>query len=138
MKKASPLAGAVVPTRTVTSTFTLHPLQTSILIESCSYVFGWGRRFCQGTYIAEASLFIVLARIMWGIDFILPKDEKTSKPILPDINDETTFSDGFVSIPYTYKLGFKPRSEKHGMLIERSYEDSQAEWQVLGLETDER
>ncbi|KAF9445128.1 cytochrome P450 [Macrolepiota fuliginosa MF-IS2] len=101
------------------------------------YVFGWGRRFCQGTYIAEASLFIVLARIMWGIDFVLPKD-KAGKPIVPDISDEKTFSDGFVSTPYIYKLGFRPRSEKHRMIIEQSYEDSQAQWQVLGLKTDER
>lgn len=120
------------------STFNLHFRVLFSNEVSCSYVFGWGRRFCQGTYIAEASLFIVLARIMWGIDFVLPKDAKTGKPIIPDINDEKTFSDGFVSIPYIYKLAFKPRSEKHKKIIERSYEDAQAEWQVLGLKTDER
>ncbi|TFK33619.1 cytochrome P450 [Crucibulum laeve] len=103
------------------------------------YVFGWGRRFCQGSYIAEASLFIVLARIVWGIDFQAPTDPKTGNPIIPDMaDDEATFSDGFVSIPYTFKISFKPRSEKHKQIIERSYDDAQAAWQVLGLKTDER
>ncbi|KDQ51281.1 hypothetical protein JAAARDRAFT_706542 [Jaapia argillacea MUCL 33604] len=103
------------------------------------YVFGWGRRFCQGSHIAEASLFIVLSRIIWGIDLEAPIDPKTKNPIVPDINDEEgTFTDGFVSVPKIFGVKFKPRSEKHADIIRRSFEEAQSEWQVLGLDVDER
>ncbi|KZT25427.1 cytochrome P450 [Neolentinus lepideus HHB14362 ss-1] len=103
------------------------------------YVFGWGRRFCQGSYIAEASLFIVLSRILWGIDFQTPTDPKTGNSLVPDINDEEeTFTDGFVSIPKIFPVSFKARSEKKAEIIRKSFEEAQAEWQVWGLATDER
>ncbi|KAF8625938.1 hypothetical protein AX17_006664 [Amanita inopinata Kibby_2008] len=66
-----------------------------------SYVFGWGRRFCQGSHIAEASLFISLSRLIWGVEFEAPKDPKTGVPQIPDVGDEEgTFSDGFVKSMY--------------------------------------
>ncbi|KAF9464067.1 cytochrome P450 [Collybia nuda] len=103
------------------------------------YVFGWGRRFCQGTHITEASLFIALSRLIWGIDFQAPADARTGIPIIPDIaDDEATFSDGFVSIPKIFKVAFKPRSERKRRIMVQAYEDVQAEWQVLGMDADER
>lgn len=104
-----------------------------------SYVFGWGRRFCQGTYITEASLFIALARLIWGIDFQAPIDPRTGIAIIPDMaDDEATFSDGFVSIPKIFKVGFKPRSERKRQIIVQAYEDVQTKWQALGMDADER
>ena len=104
-----------------------------------SYVFGWGRRFCQGYAIAEASLYIVLSRLVWGIDFQAPTDPKTGKPMIPDIADDSgTFSDGFVSIPLPYDVTFKARSEKHEGVIKRAYEDAQSTWKEQGMATDER
>lgn len=103
-----------------------------------SYVFGWGRRFCQGSVIAEASLFIVLARILWGIDFEAPKNPVTGVPIIPDVSDEEgTFTDGFIPTPKIFKASFKPRSEKHEFIIRKSFEEAQAEWHILGLTADE-
>ncbi|SJL15448.1 related to Cytochrome P450 [Armillaria ostoyae] len=103
------------------------------------YVFGWGRRFCQGSYIAEASLFIVLSRLLWGIDFQAPIDEKTGKPIIPDMaDDERTFSDGFVSIPKLYNITFKPRSEKSEMIIRKAWDEAQGAWEETGMAPDER
>lgn len=98
-----------------------------------SYAFGWGRRFCQGSYMAEASLFIVLARVLWGLDLTCPVDR------VPDPDDEErTWSEGFVAVPNIFPVAFKVRSEKHAEIIRRAYEDVQREWQVLGLEVDER
>ncbi|KAH9941442.1 cytochrome P450 [Amylocystis lapponica] len=79
------------------------------------WVFGWGRRNCQGRNMAEASLFLVLARILWGLDFHAPR--------LPDPNDESrkgTWTDG---------MG---RRE----LVTASYEETQREWEAMGLEVD--
>ncbi|KAH9831561.1 cytochrome P450, partial [Rhodofomes roseus] len=103
------------------------------------YAFGWGRRFCPGSHVAEASLFITLSRILWGIDFYAPLDPKTKRPILPDIaNEEMTWSEGFVSVPHTFKAGFAPRSAKHADMIRKSFNGVQSEWQLLGLEGDDR
>lgn len=30
--------------------------------------YGFGRRLCQGIFVAEASLFIVVSRVLWGFD----------------------------------------------------------------------
>ena len=30
--------------------------------------YGFGRRLCQGIFVAEASLFIVISRVLWGFD----------------------------------------------------------------------
>ncbi|RDB14793.1 hypothetical protein Hypma_016543 [Hypsizygus marmoreus] len=102
------------------------------------YVFGWGRRFCQGTYIAEASLFIVLSRLIWALDFELPRHPKTGVPILPDIADEETFSDGFVSVPRIFRVGFRARGEGRRRIVEKAFEDAQVEWGMRGMEGDVR
>ena len=104
-----------------------------------SYTFGWGRRFCPGSHIARNSLFITIARLVWGLNFSAPLDPKTGQPIVPDVlNEEATWSEGFVAAPKIFPVAFKTRSEKHAEIIRRAYEDVQREWQVLGLEVDER
>jgi cytochrome P450 len=30
--------------------------------------YGFGRRLCQGIFVAEASLYIVVARVLWGLE----------------------------------------------------------------------
>ncbi|ESK96459.1 cytochrome p450 [Moniliophthora roreri MCA 2997] len=103
------------------------------------FVFGWGRRFCVGQNIAEASLFLVLSRIIWAFDLQVPKDPKTGNPIIPDINDEdATYTDGFVSVPKAYPLAFIPRSEKKAQIVRKAFEQAQEEWEYLGLDTDDR
>ncbi|KAH9829079.1 cytochrome P450 [Rhodofomes roseus] len=97
------------------------------------YAFGWGRRFCQGSYMAEASLFIVLTRLLWGLDISCPPAR------LPDPNDEeTTWTDGFIPVPKIFPAAFRVRSEAHAEVIRNVYADVQREWQVLGLAVDER
>ena len=39
--------------------------------DHCHY--GFGRRLCQGIHVAEASLYIVVARVLWGFK-ILPEE----------------------------------------------------------------
>ena len=102
-----------------------------------SYTFGWGRRFCPGYAFAEASIFIVCSRIIWGLDFIPPVDA-TGKPIIPDyMNEYETYSDGLVCIPHTFNLSWKPRDPARAALMEEAYQEAQAEWQARGLELDE-
>ena len=91
-----------------------------------------------GSYIAEASLFIVLSRLIWGLDFQPVADPVTGKPGIPDVHLEESFGDGFVSSPCMFDLNIRARSKKHAVTIRRSYEDAQHEFQVMGLVKDER
>lgn len=89
--------------------------------------------------MAEASLFIVLSRLIWGIDFYAPLDPHTDKRMLPDFDDEVqTWSGGFVSSPFIFSVGFRPRSEKHAEIMRKAFDDVQGEWQAMGLGEDER
>ena len=104
-----------------------------------SYGFGWGRRFCQGSHVAQNSLFIVLARLIWGIDFSAPLDPATGRPVVPDIADEEgTWSEGFVSTPNPFRVKFAPRSERHAQLIREGFDSVQAEWRRMKLDVDQR
>lgn len=44
--------------------------------------YGFGRRLCPGIHVAEASLFIIIARMLWAFDI---SPEPGSKPL--DMND---------------------------------------------------
>ena len=43
--------------------------------------YGFGRRLCQGIFVAEASLYIVVARVLWGFDI---RPLKGAKPLNMD------------------------------------------------------
>jgi cytochrome P450 len=45
--------------------------------------YGFGRRLCQGIFVAEASLYIVISRVLWGFDI---STEKGAPPL--DLNDK--------------------------------------------------
>ncbi|KAH9941438.1 cytochrome P450 [Amylocystis lapponica] len=96
------------------------------------HAFGWGRRICPGRYIAEASLFIVLARIVWALDL--------HAPTFPDPADESktgTWSDGFISLPRLFGVAFSVR-EGREKVVKSAYEEAQTEWEGLGFHVDER
>lgn len=38
--------------------------------------YGFGRRLCQGIFVAEASLYIVISRVIWGFDITCHLDHK--------------------------------------------------------------
>ena len=39
------------------------------------FSFGGGRRICPGLHLAERSIFVNLARLLWGFNLELAKDE---------------------------------------------------------------
>ncbi|KAJ3557356.1 hypothetical protein NM688_g1517 [Phlebia brevispora] len=103
------------------------------------YTFGWGRRFCVGFSFAEASLFILCARIVWAFDIYPMKDKETGKPVVPDIMDETgTYSDGMVSAPLPFNVGWKARDIRRAELIRQAFDEAQEEWKARGMQIDQR
>lgn len=47
------------------------------------FQYGFGRRLCQGIFVAEASLYMVIARVLWAFDIM----EKPGSPPL-DLGDK--------------------------------------------------
>ena len=65
------------------------------------------------------------------------KDE-AGKPIIPDVMDESSFSNGLVCAPHPFNVEWKPRDGRRVELIERAYLEAQEEWLARGMDQDER
>lgn len=68
--------------------------------------FGWGRRICPGKLLAENSLFITIARVLWAFNISKAKDE-SGVEITPNIFD---YTDGFNSKPQPFLCDIQVRS----------------------------
>lgn len=82
------------------------------------YTFGAGRHLCQGMHLAERSLYLGMARMLWTFD-ILPALDEEGKEIIPDIEKLTQ---GLVAMPEIFKARFVPRSKERAELVERDWE----------------
>ena len=98
-------------------------------LQTRSFVFGAGRRLCQGMHIAERSLFLAIARILWAFRFEKAVDA-TGNSITPDINNLTQ---GLFVLPAPFQSVIKPRSEKHAEMIRQAW--SECEETLLDPET---
>lgn len=75
--------------------------------------FGWGRRICPGAGLAQNSLFIALARLLWAFEF---------KPVLEANGDErrydtSAYTQGFNIRPQPFECEIHVRSEKHRQVL---------------------
>lgn len=79
------------------------------------FVFGTGRRLCQGMHIAERSLFLAISRLLWAFEFQKAVDGE-GREIVPDAGDLT---EGFMVQPRAFRAKIVPRSgEKVNVLKE--------------------
>ena len=66
-----------------------HPLSAAESISASDpekrdhYGYGGGRRVCTGLHVAEKSLFLNIARLLWGFD-VLPAVDESGNEVLPD------------------------------------------------------
>ena len=86
------------------------------------FLFGAGRRLCQGMHIADRSLFLAISRLLWAFDFRRVVDEATGQEIVPDMRDLT---EGNFVQPKPFQANIVPRS---GEKAERV----RAEWGKMG------
>ncbi|KAJ5631640.1 O-methylsterigmatocystin oxidoreductase [Penicillium longicatenatum] len=70
--------------------------------------FGAGRRICPGLHVAESSLFIALAKLVWLFD-IQPEADKNGNPLPMDVSD-AAFEDGANNVPKPFRVRFVSRS----------------------------
>lgn len=74
------------------------------------YVWGAGRRVCPGIQLAENSLFITLANVLWAFD-IRPELDADKTEVAVDLSDDA-YEPGRVTVPKLFKLRFIPRSKE--------------------------
>lgn len=73
-----------------------------------NFVFGAGRRLCQGIHIAERSLFLGISRLVWGFNCSAARDGQ-GNPVAYDIED---LVGGITVQPADFQATIEPRSEK--------------------------
>ncbi|KAM7217290.1 Cytochrome P450 [Rhypophila decipiens] len=83
--------------------------------------YGFGRRLCQGIFVAEASLFIVVSRVLWGFDI----QEIVGEGRTPlSLGDKVA---GLVTRPKPYEVRIVPRSEQVRRVIQESVAKSRSD-----------
>jgi len=88
--------------------------------------FGFGRRICPGMHLASNSVFMNVARILWGFNVSKAKDAD-GKEIPVDI---FAYSSGFNSLPLPFPVTITPRSPAHVAVMEREFEAAQEEFKT--------
>lgn len=83
------------------------------------FVFGAGRRVCQGMHIAERSLFLGISRILWGYKLEKARGADGAE-ITPDINKLTQ---GLFVAPKEFPAHIYPRSERHAKIMRKEWAD---------------
>ncbi|KAL2787809.1 cytochrome P450 [Aspergillus keveii] len=85
-----------------------------------TYGFGAGRRVCPGQRLAENSLMLNMAKLVWLFN-ILPGSEGGG-----DLSVETGYTDGFLIAPKKFPVRFVPRSDSHVETIQKELQQCQA------------
>lgn len=98
------------------------------------FVFGTGRRVCQGMHVAERSLFLAMSRLLRAFD-IEPALDSDGEKILPDADQ---YTQGFVVEPLPFPDKLTPRSKERAGLIKRAWSQAQeqldpltGQWKVI-------
>ncbi|KAH6971061.1 cytochrome P450 [Ilyonectria sp. MPI-CAGE-AT-0026] len=94
------------------------------------YDFGAGRRICPGMHLAENSLFITLAKLLWAFK-IEPPLGADGKPLAMDLSD-AAYEDGVNTVPKPFKARFLPRSEARMEVLRAEWVQAQKDGFFLG------
>jgi cytochrome P450 len=84
------------------------------------FTYGAGRRVCPGVHVAERSLYINIARVLWGFDIAKPKDRKGEV-----VEPTQAMVRGFMSVPEEFECAITPRSEKHADVIREEFAEAE-------------
>jgi Cytochrome P450 len=101
------------PSRFADNPCNLYQSATGDYTKRDNYVFGAGRRMCQGIHIAERSLFLGISRLMWAFHFS-PAADANGDPVKYDIEDLV----GSITVePNNYLAKITPRSPERVALV---------------------
>lgn len=97
------------------------------------FVFGAGRRLCQGMHIAERSLFLAMARLLWAFDIKTARGVDGAE-IMPDAADLT---EGLLVQPKPFPARIVPRDGVKAERVKSEWKsmelllDQELQWKVL-------
>ena len=98
------------------------------------FTFSTGRRTCPGARLAENSLDIALAGILWGFEIRPPLVNGREAEM--DLGDNAYPDAGF-SLPKPFAAKFIPRSEERRRVIEKQWEIAKSEgYELRGISVD--
>lgn len=98
------------------------------------FTFSTGRRTCPGAQLAENSLDIALAGILWGFEVRPPLVD--GKEVDVDLSDNAYAEAGF-TLPKPFAARFVPRSEERRHVIEKQWDVAQKEgYELRGITVD--
>ncbi|KPI42002.1 O-methylsterigmatocystin oxido [Cyphellophora attinorum] len=108
---------AFKPERFLHNKFGIDPLHSGQIDESkrrVQYGFGAGRRVCSGQRLAENSLIVNMAKLVWGFN-IKPEGGRLDDDVA------TSYHGGFLIAPKEFPLQFIPRSAAHVDVMEKEH-----------------
>lgn len=85
------------------------------------FVFGAGRRVCQGMHIADRSMFLAIARMLWAFNLEKAVDAE-GREITPD---QDALTQGLLVQPVAFPAKISPRTEKHADIVRAAWEEAQ-------------
>ena len=110
----SPSPRVFNPDRFADDPRTLYESATGDAHKRDNFVFGAGRRLCQGIHIAERSLFLGISRLIWAFKFSAALDKRTGQPIKYDVDD---LVGGITVEPRQFQCTIKSRDKSRAQLI---------------------
>lgn len=85
------------------------------------FMFGAGRRMCQGIHVAERSLFLAISRLLWAFDFQRPVDPVTGCEIPP--SDADDLQGGMFVMPRPFQARILPRDGEKEVIIKKAWDE---------------
>ncbi len=83
------------------------------------FTFGVGRRVCQGMHLADRSMYLSIARLLWAFDFQKALDPEGNE-ITPD---RWAVTEGLVMQPQRFPVKITPRSEERVRILRQAWRD---------------
>lgn len=90
--------------------------------------FGAGRRICPGMHVADSTLLLAVASMLWALNFS-PKMGEDGQPILP-LQDQ--FDPRFAVHPKDFEVEVTPRNEKRAALVREMWDGARQELDEKG------
>ncbi|RMZ77835.1 hypothetical protein DV737_g4172, partial [Chaetothyriales sp. CBS 132003] len=91
------------------------------------YGYGSGRRICPGIHLAERSLFLAMAKLLWAFDFSEKKDAQGNVVAPVDSDIRTGYSEGFLVCAIPFRAEISVRSKAHQTTIMNEFAKAEAE-----------
>ncbi|RAO67450.1 uncharacterized protein BHQ10_003462 [Talaromyces amestolkiae] len=98
------------------------------------FTFSTGRRTCPGARLAENSLYIALAGILWAYEICPPIVNGAEKVL--DTSDDA-YTEGGVTLPKPFAARFIPRNDDRLRIVKEQWERAQSEgYELRGIPVD--